>query len=111
MAALSLTTGAKFKLNTAKQQTVGGTAAALTAPVSGDSMFGKQPQQIFVQAAAANTGKITIGLSSGVTAGGAGIELTAGANTILPSHNPSDWYVIATASGQLLNIIYSGQEV
>ena len=110
MSALSLTTGAKFKLNTAKQQTVGGTAAALTVPAAGEAMYNKQPQQIFVQAAAANSGKITIGLSSGVTAGGAGIELVAGANTILPSHRPGDWYVIATASGQLLNIIYSGGE-
>lgn len=111
MSALSLTTGAKFKLNTAKQQTVGTSNVALTAPASGDVMFGKQPQQIFVQAASANTGKITLCLANSIAAGGAGIELTAGANTILPSHNPSDWYVIATAAGQVLNIIYSGQEV
>lgn len=104
MSALSLTIGAKFKKNVIKQQTVGGTAAALTPLALTDSV--KTPEQIFVQAPSTNTGRITIGFV-GVTAGGAGIELAAGANTVLPSHNVADWYVIASAAGQALNIIYS----
>lgn len=104
MAALSLTIGSKFKKNVIKQQTVGATAAALSPLAITDSV--KTPEQIFVQAPSTNTGRITIGFS-GVTAGGAGIELTAGANTVLPSHNVADWYVIASGAGQLLNIIYS----
>ena len=104
MAALSFTVGARFKQNVIKQQTVGTASAALTPLVLTDSV--KNPEQIFVQAPSTNTGKITIGLS-GVTSGGAGIELVAGANTVLPSHNPSDWFVIADGAGQKLNIIYS----
>jgi hypothetical protein len=104
MAALSLTVASKFKSNVIKQQTVGTSAVALTALAISDSV--KNPEQIFVQAPSTNTGKITIG-RSGVTAGGAGIELVAGANTVLPSHNVSDWFVIADASAQKLNIIYS----
>lgn len=104
MAALSLTISSKFKKNVIKQQTVGGTAAALTPLAITDIV--KTPEQIFVQAPSTNTGKITIGFS-GVTDGGAGIELTAGANTVLPSHNVADWYVIASTAGQKLNIIYS----
>jgi hypothetical protein len=104
MAALNLTVASKFKFNVIKQQIVGTAAAPLTALAISDSV--KRPEQIFVQAPSTNTGKITIGLS-GVTAGGAGIELVAGANTVLPSHNVSDWFVIADASSQKLNIIYS----
>lgn len=104
MSALSLTIGSKFKKNVIKQQTVGTASAALQALAITDSV--KTPEQIFVQAPSTNTGRITIGFS-GVTAGGAGIELTAGANTVLPSHNVADWYVIASAAGQALNIIYS----
>jgi hypothetical protein len=105
MAALNLTVGSKFTNNTIKQQTVGGTAAALTPLAISDVVKG--PEQIFVQALSTNTGKITIGTSSGVTAGGAGIELVAGANTVLPSHVSTDWYIIGSAAGQVLNIVYS----
>lgn len=104
MAALTLSASAKYKKNVIKQQVVGTAAAALTPLAVLDAV--KTPEQIFVQAPSTNTGKITIGLS-GVTAGGAGIELVAGANTVLPSHNVSDWFVIADASAQKLNIIYS----
>jgi hypothetical protein len=104
MAALTLSASAKYKQNVIKQQVVGAAAVALTPLAVLDAV--KTPEQIFVQAPSTNTGKITIGLS-GVTAGGAGIELVAGANTVLPSHNVSDWFVIADASAQKLNIIYS----
>lgn len=105
MAALSLTVSSKFTNNTIKQQTIGGTAAVLTPVALGDAV--KTPEQIFVQALSTNTGKITIGTSSGVTAGGAGIELIAGANLVLPSHTSTDWYIIGSAAGQVLNIVYS----
>jgi hypothetical protein len=105
MPALNLTVGSRFKNNTIKQQTANGTAAVLTPVALGDAV--KAPEQIFVQALSTNTGRITIGTSSGVTAGGAGIELVAGANTVLPSHISTDWYVIASAAGQVLNIVYS----
>lgn len=105
MAGLNLTVSSKFKNNTIKQQTVGGTAAALSPLVLGDAV--KNAEQIFVQALSTNTGRITIGTSSGVTAGGAGIELVAGANTVLPSHISTDWYIIGSAAGQVLNIVYS----
>ena len=105
MSALNLTVSSKFKNNTIKQQTVGGTAVALSSVVLGDAV--KTPEQIFVQALSTNTGRITIGTSAGVTAGGAGIELVAGANTVLPSHTPGDWFVIGSAAGQVLNIVYS----
>jgi hypothetical protein len=108
MAALSLTVGARFKKNVIKQQTVGTVATGLTPLAISDSV--KQPEQIFVQALSGNTGKITIGLS-GVTAGGAGIELIAGANTVLPSNTVGDWYVISDSSNQKLNIIYSSGAV
>jgi len=105
MAGLNLTVSSKFKNNTIKQQTVGGTAAILSPVVLGDAV--KTPEQIFIQALSTNTGKITVGTSSGVTAGGAGIELVAGANTVLPSHISTDWYIIGSAAGQVLNIVYS----
>jgi hypothetical protein len=105
MPALTLTTGARFKQNVIKQQTVGTAAAVLSPLVLGDAVKGSE--QIFVQALSTNTGKITIGTSSGVTAGGAGIELVAGANTVLPSHTSTDWYIIGSAAGQVLNIVYS----
>jgi hypothetical protein len=105
MAALTLSVSSKFQFNTSKQQVVGASAAPLQALSITDAV--KQPEQIFVQALSSNTGKITIGFSSGVTAGGAGIELVAGANTVLPSHKVSDYYVIADGSNQKLNIIYS----
>jgi len=105
MAGLNLTVSSKFKNNTTKQQTVNGTAAVLSPLVLGDAV--KNAEQIFVQALSTNSGRITIGTSSGVTAGGAGIELVAGANTVLPSHISTDWYIIGSAAGQVLNIMYS----
>ncbi|NDC25666.1 MAG: hypothetical protein EBZ49_16265 [Proteobacteria bacterium] len=105
MAGLNFTVGSRFRQNTIKQQTANGTAAVLSPLVLGDAV--KNAEQIFVQALSTNTGRITIGTSSSVTAGGAGIELVAGANTVLPSHISTDWYVIASAAGQVLNIVYS----
>lgn len=104
MAALNLTVGARFKYNVIKQQSVGTASAPLQSLDISDSV--KRPEQIFVQAPVTNTGTITIGFS-GVTAGGPGIELIAGTNTVLPSGNVSDWFVISTAASQKLNIIYS----
>lgn len=108
MSALNLTVGSKFKNNVIKRQSVTTSAVVLTALAASDSIKG-EPEQIFVQALSTNSGPITIG-ASGVTAGGAGIELVAGANTVLPSHTISDWFVIAGAT-QALNIIYSSKAV
>lgn len=105
MPALTLTTGAKFEKNTLKQQTVGTVAAALTPIALGDEV--KKPEQIFVQALSTNGGIITIGMV-GVTNGGPGIELIAGANMVLPSHT-AEWYVIASIAGQKLNVMYSSE--
>lgn len=104
MAGLNFTVGSKFKYNVIKQQNIGTVQAALIPLTITDSV--KTPEQIFVQAPSTNTGKITIGFQ-GVTAGGAGIELVAGANTILPSHTGTEWYIIANSAGQVLNVIYS----
>lgn len=105
MSALSLTVGARFKRNTFKQQTVGGTSAQMTQLALADAV--KTPDQIFVQALPGNTGTITITNVNPAVSLGAGIVLSAGQNTVLPSHNPSDWYVIASGAGQILNILYS----
>lgn len=102
---LTLSYNVKFSANTAKQQTVGNTASPLDPIVLGDAV--KVPENILVQALSTNVGSITIGFDSGVTAGGAGIELPPGANVNLPTNRYQDVYVISAAGGELLNIIYS----
>lgn len=64
-------------------------------------------ESIFVQAPATNSATITLG-KSGVTAGGAGIELVAGGNITLPSNDRSFWYAISASGTQKLNVIYQG---
>ena len=88
-----------------KQQTVTITATALTALVVPTDVIQGRPDNIFIQAPATNTGAITLG-KSGVTAGGAGIELVAGANMNLPSNDISSWFVIVASGTQKLNIVY-----
>jgi hypothetical protein len=105
MSALSLTVGARFKHNTFKQQTVGASSAQMTQLAISDAV--KTPEQIFVQALPGNTGTITISNVNPAVSLGAGIVLSAGQNTVLPSHTPSEWYVIASGAGQILNILYS----
>lgn len=87
--------------------TVGTSAAQITQldPVTDLPM--KMPEQIFVQALSTNTASIFISLV-GVTAGGAGFELPAGANLSLPSNIPSLWYAVSASAGQKLNITYLG---
>lgn len=103
MSAQTLAVSQHYKNIILKQQTVGTSQAALTTLVKGTDAFVK-PENILVQALASNTGKIYIGLT-GVTAGGAAIELAAGANINLPS-NDAAWFVISDAASQKLNIIY-----
>lgn len=62
-------------------------------------------ESIFVQALSTNTGTITLN-ETGVVSGGAGIELPAGANAILPLNDRGFWYAIASSGTQKLNIIY-----
>lgn len=68
------------------------------------------PENIFVQAPTTNSGNITIGYT-GVTNGGAGIQLAPGANMNLPMRTATGLFAIASGAGQLLNISYqSGVE-
>lgn len=94
---------AHYKNITMKQQTVSATSTALTPPALGDAVY-KRPDNIFVQALAANSGKVYLGIGTTV-AGAAGIELAPGANVNLPSNDPLVWQVIGTASDKL-NITY-----
>jgi len=102
---LTLNYNAKFAKNTSKQQTVANTASALEPLVLGDAVI--KPENIMVQALSTNAAPVTIGFDSSVVAGGAGIELPAGANVNLPSNRFLEIYVISAAGGELLNIIYS----
>jgi hypothetical protein len=105
------TVSSKFKFNTFKQQTIGAANAQITQPVGGDDVGTRRLHNIFVQALSTNTGKITIKNKNDVTAGGAGIELAAGANYNLPSNNSAEWYIIGSAASQVLNILYSNEVV
>ena len=64
-------------------------------------------ESIFVQAPATNSATITLG-KSGVTAGGAGIELVAGGNITLPCNDRGFWYAISASGTQKLNVVYQG---
>jgi hypothetical protein len=105
MSALTMTIGGKFQFNTIKQQNVTDSAVVLTALAISDEVKG-QPENIFVQALSSNGAAIFLG-KSGVTAGGAGIELLPGSSINLPDNKISDWYAISGTTGQKLNIIYS----
>lgn len=101
----NMVAGAHYSRNTSKQQTVPSTAAVITPPTLGDAVV--KPESIFLQALSTNTESIFVGFTSGVTAGGAGIELPAGANINLPSLRYGSIYVISASGGQALNIVYS----
>ena len=103
MAAQVLSIPAHYENLVIKQQTVTTTQAALTPLVVVTDAI-KKPENILVQALSTNTAPIYIG-ATGLTAGGAAIELAAGANINLPS-NDFAWFVIATSGSQKLNIIY-----
>ena len=96
---------AKYKNNTAKQQTLTTSAVVLTPPALTDSV--KNPENIFIQALSTNSSPFTIGFSSAVTSNGAGIQLVAGASINLPSHRFGEIYLISAAGGEKANIIYS----
>lgn len=103
---LSMVINGHFSKNTAKQQTVPNGAPAVLSPlVITDSV--KVPENIFLQALSTNVESIIVGFSSGVVAGGAGIELPAGANVNLPSNRYKEVYVVCASGGQKLNIVYS----
>lgn len=102
MAAQGIAIPAHYEFLTFKQQTVGTSEAALTPLALTDAV--KKAENIFVQAAASNTGKIYLA-QTGLTAGGAAIELAAGANLNLPSNDVA-WFAIADAANQKLNIVY-----
>lgn len=104
MSALTMTVPAVYKNCTIKQQGVTTSATVLTPLALGDAVV--KPNAILVQAAIGNSGSITLGRTSGVTSLGAGIHLAAGSNIVLPTKNSTDWYAIASAGTQNLNIIY-----
>lgn len=97
-----------YKYNVFKQQTVTTSAAVVTPLAASDAIVGR-PENIFVQALSTNTSPIYISNSSGVTAAGASIELTAGANLNLPAQDYANWYAICTSGSQKLNIVYQAQ--
>lgn len=94
---------AHYKYEYQVQMTVGGTQAALTSPASPVA----NPENIFVQAHPSNTGNIVIG-KTGVAADGSagGYVLSAGSNMNLGKQEASEYYAIATASDQKLQITY-----
>lgn len=107
MSAQLLAISPHYKAVTPKQQSVTTTAAQIPQLAATDAVKGT-PDNIFVQALSTNTGIITISNTASVTAGGAGIELPAGANINLPTHNAGEWYAIASAGTQKLNVTYAG---
>ena len=100
-----------------KQQTIGTSSAALTAPSAADVLANTdikgyapntvpRPENIFVQAAPGNSGTITLMPVNPAVSLGAGIILSAGMNTNLPLKDASKWYIIGSAASQVLNISY-----
>lgn len=103
MSMLTIAIPSHYSQIVTKQQTVSASSTVLTALAASDAIKGR-PDNIFVQALAANTGKVYINLGT-ATIGGAGIELVPGSNINLPGNLVSSWQVIGTASDKL-NIIY-----
>lgn len=103
MSAQILSIPSHYKNLVFKQQTVTTSESALTPLVPVTDII-KKPENILVQALSTNTAPIYLA-GTGVTAGGAAIELAAGANINLPS-NDQAWFAIATSGSQKLNIIY-----
>lgn len=84
--------------------TVGATAVSLTGGVAAGAKYGTQ-----LKAAAANSGKVYVGYSNAVTAGGTdatdGMELSAGEAFFVPARLAGDAknvWVIGSASGQVV---------
>jgi hypothetical protein len=101
MAALNLVTTQHYKNVQFSQLTVGTTEVAF--PAVNATVV--KPENIFVQAPTTNTGNITIGYT-GLSSGGAGIQLAPGANMNLPLLDTSVLYAIASGAGQALNVSY-----
>jgi hypothetical protein len=95
-----------YRLNVAKQQSVGVASAALT-PLDPlvDDIKGR-PENIFVQALSTNTAPIIISSTNPAVSGGVGFELAPNANMSLPGNDSTQWFVIAGAAAQKLNITY-----
>ena len=106
MAAQSLQVQGHYNKVVMKQQTVTTTSAQLTQLAASDAIKGT-PSNIFLQALSTNsTNVITVYNVNPSVAGGAGIELVAGANINLPTLNPTEWYVVSSAGSPKLNITY-----
>jgi hypothetical protein len=105
MSAQTIAIPSHYKNNVIKRQVVNTTATVLTALVPVTDAITGRPENIFVQALSTNSGPITLG-NSAVTAGGAGIELVAGANVNLPSNEIGFWFVVCASGTQQLNIVY-----
>ncbi len=104
MAAIVLSVPAHYQKIIFKQQTVGTSEVQITQLALPSDAFAKA-ENVLLQALSTNTGIITVG-KTGVTNGGAGIEMVAGANISLPTHMLSEIYLIASGAGQKLNITY-----
>ncbi len=105
MSAQTIAIPSHYKNIVIKRQVVSTTATVLTALSPTADVVKGRPENIFVQALSTNSGPITIG-NSAVTAGGAGIELVAGANVNLPSNQIGFWFVVCASGTQQLNISY-----
>ena len=105
MSAIQLTTQGHYAKVVQKQQSVTTTSAQLTQIASSDAIKGT-PSNIFLQALSTNTGIITVYNANPSVAAGAGFEMTAGTNINLPTVNAGEWYVVASAGTQKLNITY-----
>lgn len=104
MSAQVLAVSAKFKLFTPKQLSVtSGGDIAFPTPAYGDDV--QKPEGIFVQALSSNANRIFIG-KSGVTVGGAGIELNPGSVVMLETRDYTEWFARAQTNGDKLNITY-----
>jgi hypothetical protein len=95
-----------FNQESDMQQMVVGTGAAALPFPSVDSEM-KNPEKIMLQALTTNTESIFVGKSN-VVVGGAngGHELPPGGNIILPVSNHRDYYAVAAAASQKLQVTY-----
>ena len=84
--------------------TVGTSEVAFPAP---SPINVKNPEKIFIQALASNTGNIVVSLT-GVAANGTegGFILPPLANILLNCNKDENLYAIATASNQKLSVVY-----
>lgn len=94
-----------------QQVVVGMTASQLPSPSVDSQQEGmKRPEKVLLQAITSNTKSIFAKNKNDVTASGSagGFELPPGANIILPVSMYEEFYVIAGAANQKLQITFLG---